>query len=97
MIRRPPRSTLFPYTTLFRSPGAYTRMGRGVAAIWNSRECRGARGSDDAALPAVAGDVCRSARETEGNGREDSAGKTNDQGGRNHRHAAIPDFGVSPP
>src|SRR2546430_12033662 len=28
MIRRPPRSTLFPYTTLFRSPGAYP----GVAA-----------------------------------------------------------------
>src|SRR2546426_9350188 len=24
MIRRPPRSTLFPYTTLFRSPGAYS-------------------------------------------------------------------------
>src|SRR3712207_7737382 len=23
MIRRPPRSTLFPYTTLFRSEGAY--------------------------------------------------------------------------
>src|SRR5438067_6093683 len=22
MVRRPPRSTLFPYTTLFRSPGA---------------------------------------------------------------------------
>src|SRR2546425_9310249 len=36
MIRRPPRSTLFPYTTLFRSPprrvrrGA-ARLGRGVA------------------------------------------------------------------
>src|SRR2546430_9918716 len=29
MIRRPPRSTLFPYTTLFRSPltVAYTRGG----------------------------------------------------------------------
>src|SRR2546426_11258473 len=27
MIRRPPRSTLFPYTTLFRSP-APTRRGR---------------------------------------------------------------------
>src|SRR2546429_9541182 len=26
MIRRPPRSTLFPYTTLFRSPH-YARMG----------------------------------------------------------------------
>src|SRR5256885_8476359 len=25
MIRRPPRSTLFPYTTLFRSPTATTR------------------------------------------------------------------------
>src|SRR5690348_18075225 len=27
MIRRPPRSTLFPYTTLFRSPGAERRPG----------------------------------------------------------------------
>src|SRR5471030_3400336 len=34
MIRRPPRSTLFPYTTLFRSmldaPVATGRMGQGV-------------------------------------------------------------------
>src|SRR2546425_2269087 len=29
MIRRPPRSTLFPYTTLFRSPG----FGRGQAHL----------------------------------------------------------------
>src|SRR3712207_9238236 len=28
MIRRPPRSTLFPYTTLFRSPRYATRDGR---------------------------------------------------------------------
>src|SRR5258708_11503639 len=27
MIRRPPRSTLFPYTTLFRSAAAARRMG----------------------------------------------------------------------
>src|SRR2546429_5970190 len=27
MIRRPPRSTLFPYTTLFRSPLADNRVG----------------------------------------------------------------------
>src|SRR2546425_10557750 len=27
MIRRPPRSTLFPYTTLFRSPGAFAVVG----------------------------------------------------------------------
>src|SRR5258708_28700322 len=28
MIRRPPRSTLFPYTTLFRSDSALLRPGR---------------------------------------------------------------------
>src|SRR3989441_12925053 len=28
MIRRPPRSTLFPYTTLFRSRGWYLRWSR---------------------------------------------------------------------
>src|SRR3712207_8335696 len=30
MIRRPPRSTLFPYTTLFRSAGL---LGRGMKAV----------------------------------------------------------------
>src|SRR5215813_14701381 len=30
MIRRPPRSTLFPYTTLFRSPGRDHAEVRGV-------------------------------------------------------------------
>src|SRR5688500_19631783 len=36
MLRRPPRPTLFPYTTLFRSPcllaGAQPRRGRGRGA-----------------------------------------------------------------
>src|SRR2546422_5456251 len=39
MIRRPPRSTLFPYTTLFRSmmdPGA--SMGKGYGPILVARE-----------------------------------------------------------
>src|SRR5687767_15421333 len=52
MIRRPPRSTLFPYTTLFRSPPGDGRRGadaashapagdrRGVARL---REARGGR------------------------------------------------------
>src|SRR3712207_9406769 len=31
MIRRPPRSTLFPYTTLFRSHGARGDQDRGAA------------------------------------------------------------------
>src|SRR3712207_7006273 len=30
MIRRPPRSTLFPYTTLFRSPGTTQLYGSGA-------------------------------------------------------------------
>src|SRR5918995_3085361 len=46
MIRRPPRSTLFPYTTLFRSPWrsphAVHRPDRGrigaAPAIWRSEE-----------------------------------------------------------
>src|SRR2546422_2306134 len=36
MIRRPPRSTLFPYTTLFRSPNAAEL----VAAGWRLRAVR---------------------------------------------------------
>src|SRR3712207_4250082 len=31
MIRRPPRSTLFPYTTLFRSIGVEARLGKAAA------------------------------------------------------------------
>src|SRR2546428_7977801 len=30
MIRRPPRSTLFPYTTLFRSPEEHPALGIGI-------------------------------------------------------------------
>src|SRR2546422_3613637 len=34
MIRRPPRSTLFPYTTLFRSPeGQQLRLGSALVAV----------------------------------------------------------------
>src|SRR3712207_8984505 len=35
MIRRPPRSTLFPYTTLFRSLGG---VGGGTAALRGGRD-----------------------------------------------------------
>src|SRR2546428_4658473 len=49
MIRRPPRSTLFPYTTLFRSTAAATRRAGGGARVrgggtW-TRWCRGDRKS----------------------------------------------------
>src|SRR4051794_41934400 len=38
MIRRPPRSTLFPYTTLFRSPGGW--LGPRVPAPRDERLAR---------------------------------------------------------
>src|SRR3712207_7844242 len=34
MIRRPPRSTLFPYTTLFRSIAEPPRFRRAVPGFW---------------------------------------------------------------
>src|SRR3712207_7288690 len=38
MIRRPPRSTLFPYTTLFRSSSSTPRCtGTATAARWSPR------------------------------------------------------------
>src|SRR6185312_10627683 len=39
MIRRPPRSTLFPYTTLFRSPMVTATTGHSDGT-WRSATCR---------------------------------------------------------
>src|SRR3712207_7888115 len=65
MIRRPPRSTLFPYTTLFRSqeghPGedvwGFVLQGAGVLRwqrVWTERGAAGTReavrGADDGAM-----------------------------------------------
>src|SRR3712207_9171272 len=36
MMRRPPRSTLFPYTTLFRSLLAYPFAARSMNAFWGT-------------------------------------------------------------
>src|SRR5215813_6601670 len=45
MIRRPPRSTLFPYTTLFRSPGS-TRSCSGASTISCTPFARRARSEE---------------------------------------------------
>src|SRR5258705_9182831 len=48
MIRRPPRSTLFPYTTLFRSrPGSTDVRGRTQARAWRGPPVSGARRSEE--------------------------------------------------
>src|SRR2546430_13401239 len=41
MIRRPPRSTLFPYTTLFRSRASAPRPPCGAASASPARSARG--------------------------------------------------------
>src|SRR2546430_6140236 len=45
MIRRPPRSTLFPYTTLFRSPTGAQHVGnaRTYLIAWLSARSQGGR------------------------------------------------------
>src|SRR5438876_2603480 len=47
MIRRPPRSTLFPYTTLFRSPEGIRRVDGG-SVLTNDSEV-GRRGKSETA------------------------------------------------
>src|SRR2546422_5424545 len=49
MIRRPPRSTLFPYTTLFRSPGfvaASGVVGRVLTSLFRPRPPEGSRSEE---------------------------------------------------
>src|SRR3712207_8405746 len=58
MIRRPPRSTLFPYTTLFRSAAVGRRVGLGLddasAAARRAGAARAADGGGDGAAAARA-------------------------------------------
>src|SRR2546430_7367974 len=51
MIRRPPRSTLFPYTTLFRSRLARVPIGAFIAAVKEPALIAFSTASSEAALP----------------------------------------------
>src|SRR5690242_21334001 len=68
MIRRPPRSTLFPYTTLFRSEGSDGGRGAG-ARVQRVRRCEGVRGAGGA----------RNIRMKGGSGRPDDSDTTQKQ------------------
>src|SRR2546428_6361040 len=66
MIRRPPRSTLFPYTTLFRSRGGPLRHGSHLAADDVVRRPGNDPPAED--CPAANLDRCRSAADGHGRG-----------------------------
>ena len=54
MIRRPPRSTLFPYTTLFRS--ALNRLPLALILIWSNY-------LEDLHFPEISGEIFPLAKE----------------------------------
>src|SRR6266404_2849730 len=57
MIRRPPRSTLFPYTTLFRSPGSPPHCRATCSGAW--RGCPRRSEEHTSELQSLAYLVCR--------------------------------------
>src|SRR2546425_1634988 len=63
MIRRPPRSTLFPYTTLFRSKPSSRKMSQISSTTWVTRwrpPCQRARSEEHTSeLQSLAYLVCR--------------------------------------
>src|SRR3712207_7241655 len=74
MIRRPPRSTLFPYTTLFRSPLPALRADRPAGGGGRGARARGAARRDLPRWPA---------RAVRRRGRRGGAG-----GGRSEEHTS---------
>src|SRR5256885_8656039 len=59
MIRRPPRSTLFPYTTLFRSEGGADLAHQSAQREWLLQESRAGREScgEHIGIVRIAGDI----------------------------------------
>src|SRR2546422_1584032 len=64
MIRRPPRSTLFPYTTLFRSLARRHRLASGYLEAGSSQGATGQRAAAAGAGGPCAGQLPRSEEHT---------------------------------
>src|SRR3712207_7006008 len=79
MIRRPPRSTLFPYTTLFRSRGVEDAAG----------DVCGGGGGGELGFPESAGDIGRRAGGRPGGRLPDRAGEDRKSTRLNSSHANI--------
>src|SRR5260221_6480912 len=63
MIRRPPRSTLFPYTTLFRSDGTRRTKPEGQARVQCPGDANLSRAADGASPDRPACDAPSAARD----------------------------------
>src|SRR2546427_5954226 len=59
MIRRPPRSTLFPYTTLFRSHGSATTLLKTPIGFWRASRSRPRSEEHTSELQSQSNLVCR--------------------------------------
>src|SRR3712207_7539491 len=64
MIRRPPRSTLFPYTTLFRSQTSVNVDGNGTTIIEMTKEENGVRTIERIEKRVEAGEVVEDRKST---------------------------------
>src|ERR1051326_8150259 len=67
-------------------------MGRGAAAVWHSRECDFAGGSDDAAVPGMAEQISESGRKARKDCEENSTGQAHDGAGGDRRDRVVPDI-----
>src|SRR5256884_3850540 len=65
MIRRPPRSTLFPYTTLFRSWVLLTKKAGRTIGFVTSEEFRKMEGEDAEIVPTPSNETKREGRSEE--------------------------------
>src|SRR3712207_7888575 len=68
MIRRPPRSTLFPYTTLFRSRGLVEPLGRSGDARLGRDAAAARQSADEGRSPAQGSGGLRAVADRPGSG-----------------------------
>src|SRR2546428_8513446 len=97
MIRRPPRSTLFPYTTLFRSPPcpfatSCARSSNCTWTTWLGGDCRGRSEEHTSELQSRSDLVCRlllEKKKTNGDSAKPATDILVDRRGRNERRQLI--------
>src|SRR5476649_3055148 len=85
MIRRPPRSTLFPYTTLFRSNGHFEEARK---AVWPETRRRPGRSEEHTSeLQSHSDLVCRLLLEKKKNNKTNcKINKTKKKNNKEHHH-----------